>query len=67
MTLQGWREQMTAKGITHNDAVRLLKDAEAEIERLCSALRLIAAHTADPGTAFETVVKFAAATLGETS
>lgn len=39
MTLQGWREQMTAKGITHNDAVRMLKDAEAEIEQLRAALR----------------------------
>lgn len=98
MTLHDWREQMTAKGITHNDAVRMLKDAEAEIdflnktlataqelvdvsveqmtheankaaalqekiEQLRSALRLIAAHTAEPGTALETVVKFAAATL----
>ena len=34
MTLHDWERHMTAKGITHNDAVRMLKDAEAQIEQL---------------------------------
>ena len=77
MTIHDWQQHVTSKGIKQNDAVMMLNDAKAEIEQLRAVvrkrdaeiyelrdtLRIIANHTADPGTALETVVKFAAATI----
>ena len=42
-----------------------LVKANDEIARLRGALQFIANHTAEPGTALDTVAKFAAATLDE--
>lgn len=33
-TLQNWKTQLTAKGLSHNDVVRLLRDAGEEIDAL---------------------------------
>lgn len=41
MTLHDWRTHITAKGISQNEAVRLLNEAQAEIERPWAALRQV--------------------------
>lgn len=38
MTLNDWQDHVTSKGVGQNDAVRMLNDARAEIERLRVAL-----------------------------
>lgn len=47
------------------DIDRALVEANREISKLRDALRFIANHEAEPGSALETVVKFARLTLGE--
>lgn len=64
-TLDNWQAQLTAKGLSHNETVRLLQDAQEQMGALRDALRFIANHEAEPGSALETVVKFARLTLGE--
>lgn len=63
MSLQNWQAQLTAKGLSHNDTVRLLRDAQEQIDALRDALRFIANHRAEPGSTLDTVVKFARLTL----
>ncbi len=63
MTMKQWRIKLDQHGLTHNEMVSALNCSEGEIAVLRNALQLIANHTPDPGTALETVVKFAAATL----
>ena len=65
-TLPTWKSQHAANTLSHNDVVRLLGDANEEIERLQnerdalrSALQFIANHEAPDGSALETVVRFA--------
>ena len=61
-----YKEHVRVYGINNDTAVRTLNlcdDLKEEVARLRSALQFIANHTAELGTAFETVVKFAAATL----
>lgn len=65
MTLSNWKAQVTAKGIEPNVAMRLIQDATDEIDALRDALRFIANHEAEPGSALETVAKFARLTLRE--
>ena len=65
-TLPTWKSQHAANTLSHNDVVRLLGDANEEIERLQNerdalraALQFIANHEAPDGSALETVVRFA--------
>ena len=64
--LPTWKSQHAANTLSHNDVVRLLGDANEEIERLQnerdalrSALQFIANHEAPEGSALATVVRFA--------
>lgn len=65
MTLTEWENKLNSTGLYHNEMVAALAEARKEIARLRGALQFIANHTAEPGTALDTVAKFAAATLDE--
>lgn len=39
MTLDNWKTKITAKGIDPNEAMRLLQDAQAQVDALRAALR----------------------------
>ncbi len=65
MKLSEWENKLNSTGLYHNEMVAALAEARKEIARLRGALQFIANHTAAPGTALDTVAKFAAATLDE--
>ncbi len=65
---QAFKDHVRVYGLDNNLVLRMINtcdELKAEVARLRSALQFIANHTAEPGTALETVAKFAAATLDE--
>lgn len=63
MNFNHLKRQAAARDLTANEVLRILDDAEKENFRLQSALSFIASHESAPGSALETVVKFARLTL----